>query len=453
MSKEIKLPEIAENVDSAEVIHILVSTGDHIKADDPLMELESEKATFEVPSPQEGNIIEILVSEGDTVQVGQTIVKMESEKAEEAEKEAEKGEEKETGKKKKEETEEREEKAEETEPKMKKEEISEPEEEETSEEPEKFAEGTEKKEERVENKTARSKDKIAPAAPSVRRLARELGIDINRIEGSGPGGRISHQDVKNFVKSKKGEASKAIELPDFSQWGDTEMEDMVVTRRRIAESMSHSWRTVPQVTQFDEADITDVEQYRQKQTAKVEKAGGKLTITSILVKIVSLALKKFPRFNASLDMDKKQIIFKKYYHIGIAVDTERGLLVPVIKDADKKDIVELSVEITELAQKTRNKKISPDELQGGNFAISNLGGIGGTAFTPIVYPPQVAVLGVARGAFKPVYKDDELQKRLILPLSLTYDHRIIDGADGARFLRWICRALEHPFSVILEGGF
>ncbi|MBD3384744.1 branched-chain alpha-keto acid dehydrogenase subunit E2 [candidate division KSB1 bacterium] len=447
MSKEIKLPEIAENVDSAEVIHILVSTGDHVNIDDPLMELESEKATFEVPSPQEGNIIEILVSEGDTVQVGQTIVKMESEKAEE----------KETSKKKKEETEEeekeKEEKAEEAEPKTKKEETAEPEEEEIPEEPETPAEDTEQKEERVEKETAPPKDKIAPAAPSVRRLARELGVDINRIEGSGPGGRISHEDVKNFVKEKKGGGIETTELPDFSQWGDTEMEDMVVTRRRIAESMSHSWRTVPQVTQFDEADITDVEQYRKKQAAKIEKAGGKLTITSILVKIVSLALKKFPRFNASLDMDKKQIIFKKYYHIGIAVDTERGLLVPVIKDADKKNIVELSVEITELAQKTRNKKISPDELQGGNFAISNLGGIGGTAFTPIVYPPQVAVLGVARGAFKPIYKEDELQKRLILPLSLTYDHRIIDGADGARFLRWICRALEHPFSVILEGGF
>jgi pyruvate dehydrogenase E2 component (dihydrolipoamide acetyltransferase) len=322
-----------------------------------------------------------------------------------------------------------------------------------SEEPEKPAENTEQKEERVLNKTAPPKDKIAPAAPSVRRLARELGVDINRIEGSGPGGRISHQDVKNFVKEKKAKGSETIELPDFSQWGDTEMEDMVLTRRRIAESMSHSWRTVPQVTQFDEADITDVEQYRQKQAAKIEKAGGKLTITSILVKIVSLALKRFPRFNASLDMDKKQIILKNYYHIGIAVDTERGLLVPVIKNADQKDIVELSVEITKLAQKTRNKKISPDELQGGNFAISNLGGIGGTAFTPIVYPPQVAVLGVARGALKPIYKEDELQKRLILPLSLTYDHRIIDGADGARFLRWICRALEHPFSVILEGGF
>ena len=208
--------------------------------------------------------------------------------------------------------------------------------------------------------------------------------------------------------------------------------------------MTASWQSIPHVFQFDKADVTAVEEFREKYSKKVEKEGGKLTVTAILLKIVAKALETFPKFNASLDFANKEIIYKKYIHIGVAVDTERGLLVPVIRDADKKTITELSIELGEIAEKARNKKIKPDELQGGNFAISNLGGIGGTNFTPIVYRPNVAILGVSRSEVQPVYTDGEFEPRMMLPLSLSYDHRLIDGAEAARYLRWICEALENP---------
>ena len=305
---------------------------------------------------------------------------------------------------------------------------------------------------------------IAPAAPSVRRFAREIGIDINQVPGSGPGGRISTEDVKNHARQisrglkRQGEvpltAAGQIEappLPDFSKWGEVERELMSNVRRTTAAHMSTAWSTIPHVSQSDKADITELEKLRKRFGGRAEEAGGKLTTTAILLKIVACALKRFPQFNASVDMTKHEIIYKKYCHIGVAVDTDRGLLVPVIRDVDRKNIIQLSLELTQIAEKARNRKLSLEEMQGGTFTITNLGGIGGTQFSPIVNYPEVAILGIARGRIEPVFIDDQLQPRLMLPLTLCYDHRLIDGADGARFIRSIAETLEQPFLVALGG--
>ena len=298
-----------------------------------------------------------------------------------------------------------------------------------------------------------------PASPSVRRFARELGVDIHEVEASGPGGRITEADVKAHVK--KGQrpdrgsqdggvgAFREPALPDFSRWGDTETVELVAVRRITAANMSTAWRTVPHVTQFDQADITGLQEFIKKNAQRVARNGGKLTVTAVLVKVCAEALKKYASFNASIDTANEQLILKKYIHIGIAADTPRGLLVPVVRDADRKSISKIAAEITDLADRARNKKLKPDEMEGGTFTISNQGGIGGVAFTPIVFWPQAAILGVSRASVAPQYIDGEFKPRTMLPLALSFDHRIIDGADAARFLRWICESLEHPFTMVL----
>jgi pyruvate dehydrogenase E2 component (dihydrolipoamide acetyltransferase) len=290
----------------------------------------------------------------------------------------------------------------------------------------------------------------------VRQLARELGVDLSHVTGSGPGGRISAEDVKDYVKRVVSGGAQAVAapalrpLPDFSKWGQVERQPMTVTRRKIAETLSYAWSNIPHVTQHDQADITALEEFRREYAERVQQAGGKLTVTSILLKVVASALKAFPTFNASVDAERGEIILKKYYHVNVAVDTDRGLVVPVVRDVDTKSILELSVELAGLAEKARANKLTPEEMTGGNFTISNLGGLGGTAFTPIIYWPQVAILGVARAHQQPVYLDGVLQPRWILPLSLSYDHRIIDGAEGVRFLRWIAQTLERPFALAVQ---
>jgi pyruvate dehydrogenase E2 component (dihydrolipoamide acetyltransferase) len=291
---------------------------------------------------------------------------------------------------------------------------------------------------------------FVPASPSVRRFARELGLDINKVKGSGAGGRISDDDVKAHAKEviqspKASQFAGYAEVPDFSKWGPVEAQPMSRIRTITAESTVNSWQTIPQVVQFEKADITEVEKFRLASKAAVEKAGGKLTMTAILLKLTAMALKQFPKFNASVDMKNNQIIYKNYINIGIAVDTEQGLLVPVVRDVDKKSLTQLSVELGGIAERARLRKLTSEEMQGGNFTISNLGGIGGTSFTPIVYPNQVAILGVSKSAIEPVYQDGAFVPRNMLPLSLSYDHRLIDGADGARFLGWMCKVLEQPF--------
>tara|TARA_R110002020_G_scaffold254617_1_gene468329 strand:- start:4934 stop:6790 length:1857 start_codon:yes stop_codon:yes gene_type:complete len=487
MAIEVKIPQISEGVDSAEVVEILVSKGDSIKEEQSIIAIETDKASVEVPSSHSGTVKEIKVKEGDEVKVGDVVLILEEdengegsdeekvESSEEKEEEKENAESKDRSKEKPSDKEEKEEpgKKEKSKTADKKEEISAEKEEdkELEESKDKKSEGKaqedetdgQKEESDEDEKPEKTKDQPVKkesedvaggvaASPGVRRLAREIGVDINNVEGSGPGGRIKEEDVK-AQSSKKGDEGKnpqQIELPDFSKYGAVERESLSKIRKATAKNTLTSWQTVPHVFQFDEADISATEEYRKNNKGQVEESGGKLTITAILVKVMANALLQFPQFNASIDMENEKVILKKYYHIGVAVDTEKGLLVPVIRDVNKKTIIELAVEIGALSEKARQGKLSPEDMEGGNITISNLGGIGGTQFTPIVYSPQVAILGVSRAKTQAVYTaDGNFEPRQILPLSLSYDHRMIDGADGARFLRWICLALEDPFKALL----
>jgi len=319
------------------------------------------------------------------------------------------------------------------------------------------------------SKAAPATGAAAPAAPSVRRLAREVGVDVNEVQGSGANGRITEEDVKEHARrilsslgsvrvNAAGSSMAAPPLPDFAKWGETERQAMSNIRRKTAEHLSHAWSTIPHVTQFDKADITPMEELRAKFKAQVQKAGGNLTVTAVLVKVLAAAVKQFPQFNASLDLASGEIVYKKYVNVGVAVDTDRGLLVPVIKDADKKNITQIAVELNQFSEKARSKKLTLDEMSGGGISISNLGGIGGTSFTPIVNWPEVAILGVSRGIMEPVWRPSTtgsgggaFEPRQLLPLSLSYDHRVIDGADGMRFLRWVVEAIEQPFLLSLLG--
>ena len=291
-------------------------------------------------------------------------------------------------------------------------------------------------------------------------------MDVTQVPGTGPGGRLTQDDVKEFAKrvmhsiGGNGQAAAASgvarpaaggpPLPDFSKWGEVERKAMSGIRRKTAEHLSHAWNAIPHVTQFDKADITALEQVRKKYRPEVEKAGGNLTVTAVAVKVIASALKVFPQFNASVDAAGEAIVYKKYINVGIAVDTENGLLVPVIRNADQKNLIQLSVEIQQLAEKAKARKLTLDEMSGGSMSISNLGGIGGTAFTPIINWPEVAILGISRGTFEPVWNGATFDPKQMLPLSLSYDHRLIDGADAIRFLRWVVEALENPFALALR---
>ena len=422
MPVQFALPDLGENIESGDVIRILVDVGDRLAEDQTVIELETDKAVIEVPSSIDGTVTGILIQQGDTIAVGQPILEVETAEA--------------------------------------------PAVEETPPAPAPAAEPAPTPmpqepatapvvEEAPLAPTPISTDGPVPAAPSTRRLAREIGVDIAQIQGTGPGGRISIDDVKAHSKklhaTRSAAPAAAAPLPDFSQWGAVEREPMTKVREITAERLAQAWATIPQVTQFDKADITSLEKWRAEYGKKAEAAGGKLTPTAILIKVLGIALKVFPQFNASIDIAQREVVYKRYFHIGIAVDTPHGLLVPVVRDVDQKNIIELAVELSELAQKTRERKIGPADMQGGSMTISNVGTMGGTAFTPIVNPPEVAILGVARSQVEPAYIDGQFQPRTFLPLSLSYDHRLIDGADGARFLRWICTALEDPFIALLEG--
>ena len=471
MVKEVKLPEISESADTGIVTEILVSEGDDIKEEQSIIAVETDKASVEIPSSESGKVKEIKVSEGDEVKTGTLILTVETEAEEESEGEA-KAEKEETGEEEKEEKGEAEEEKEaegEEEREAEEEDTGGEAEEKTEEERPKEAAAKEEKaarketeaEEKAREKAAaappdeESKEEV-PAAPSVRRLARELGVDIYEVEGTGPGDRIIADDVKAYAREmitgKGGEAAlpEEAELPDFSQWGDVDREALSNIRKTTAENTAGSWRRIPHVTHFDKADMLLAEGFIEDHAAEVEEAGGKLTITALLVKLVAEALARFPAFNASLDMKKEEVVYKKYFHIGLAVDTDDGLLVPVIRDVDQKSITDIAVEITELAEKARNKKLSPEDMQGGNFIITNLGGIGGTNFTPVIFHPQVAILGMSRAAVEAVYEEGEFKPKRMLPLSLSYDHRLIDGAGAARFMRWLCEALENPLSIFME---
>jgi pyruvate dehydrogenase E2 component (dihydrolipoamide acetyltransferase) len=486
------LPELGEQIESGDVLRVLVKAGDTIAKEQPVLELETDKATIEVPSSFAGTVTEIKVKAGDKVKVGQAILSYgEGAGAPAPPKPAAagKGGQAEEGKKAEERPKAKVEKAEKVENVEKAENVEkvdsteegqpDVEVEDQSTAPDKAgvkdsnvgpqaAAGGDSRGTNVVDisrgarpaaEAAASEAPPAPAAPSVRRTARELGVDISEVHGTGPNGRISVEDVKAHVKrlvtsgAGRGGAPAGVALPDFSRWGSVERQPMRAVRRKTAEHLSAAWATVPHVTQCDLADITGLEELRKKYTKQVEAAGGNLTVTSIAVKVIAAALRKFPQFNASVDMAANEIILKKYVNIGIAVDTDRGLLVPVIRDADQKNIGQLSVEIAQLSDKARSRKIALEEMQGGSFSISNLGGIGGTYFTPIVNAPEVAILGISRARMEPVYDKEtgQFAPRFMLPLSLSYDHRVIDGADGIRFLRWVAQALEEPFLLSLQG--
>ncbi len=444
MAIDFTLPELGENIAAGDVLRVLVKPGDMLVKDQPVLELETDKATIEVPSSVSGLVKDVKVKVGDKVKVGQAILSVEGSAAESKPAAVA---------------------APATTSPAASAPIampSAPVDEDTR--PLSTPASASAKVVDI-NRGARvvaapgSDGPVAPASPSVRRMARELGVEIGQVAGSGPNGRISIDDVKAHTKrlvtssAAAGGAIAAEPLPDFSRWGEVERQQMKGIRRKTAERLSAAWATIPHVTQHDYADITALEEVRRKYQKQAEAAGGALTVTAVAVKIAAAALKRFPQFNSSIDLAANEIIQKKFINIGVAVDTDRGLLVPVIRDVDQKNIMQIAIELTQLSEKARSRKISLDEMQGGCFSISNLGGIGGSFFTPIVNPPEVAILGISRGAFEPVYNKEtgEFVARQRLPLSLSYDHRVIDGADGIRFLRFIVEAFEQPFVLALHG--
>ena len=419
MATEFKLPDLGEGVEAGDVVSVLVAEGDTVEIDQSVLELETDKALVEVPSSVAGTVTEIHISAGDRVPVGSLLISVE-----EGEQSAPSPPEPE---------------AEAPTPAPK-------------EEPEPTARAPEPAPPRPPA-PASNGDPI-PAAPSTRRLARELGVDLTQVAGSGPGGRITQDDIKASVRDRQtgGIAPTApVELPDFSRWGNIERQPLSKVRQIIAKNMSQAWQQVAHVTQFDRADVTDLETFRQRNKEKTEALGAKLTPTVLALKAIITALKTFPQFNASLDAGANEIILKHYYNLGIAVDTERGLLVPVIKDVDRKDILELALELGDISQRARTNKIGLDELQGGTFTVTNLGSLGVGEFTPIVNHPEVAILGLGRAREEATVREGRIEPRLIMPLALSYDHRVIDGADGARFMRKIVDALENP-ELMLMGG-
>ena len=454
MPTDMKLPEVGEGIEAGTVVAVLVKEGDRVEIDQPVMELETDKAVVEVPSSVAGVVEKVHVQANAEARIGQVVLTVaegaeaaaEEKDADGAESEAESAA-KDEGAAKREES---------GEPKA--EEKAEPKAEPAA-EPAAGAKTLEAAPATAGPAPDADGKRLIPAAPSVRRLARELDVDLRAVVGSGVRGRVSAEDVQRYAPGGPGAgrpgavAVEAPPLPDFSRWGETERVAMSGIRKVTVRTMAQAWANVPMVTHFDEADATRFEDLRQRFKGMVEKAGAKLTPTAMLLKVIAVALRRFPDFNASIDVGTQEIVYKKYVNVGTAVDTEHGLLVPVIKQADRKSVVELAVELGEIAEKARNRKLTPDDMSGGNFIVSNLGGIGGTGFTPIVTPPDVAILGVSRSAMKPVWdaKKGEFTARLMMPLALTYDHRLIDGASAARFVRWVCQAVEEPYLLTLEG--
>jgi pyruvate dehydrogenase E2 component (dihydrolipoamide acetyltransferase) len=459
---EFRLPELGENIESGDVVRVAVQAGDEVTEGQTVLELETDKAVVEVPSPMAGTVGEVSAKVGQKLKVGDLVMTVAGTagspaEAEGAAAEAEK-------------TTVEEHPADQSSMTMARHSFRSARTLEGKSEEEAFPPDAPPEMEIQRHPTGLTKhagheSKTVPAAPIVRKLAREIGVDIYLVKGSGPGGRISEEDVKAFAKGvfarmadpaaavqvAAGAGKVVVKLPDFSRWGKIEKVSLRGVRRKTAEHLALAWNVIPHVTQFDKADVSDLEELRKRFAPKAEKAGGKMTMTAIALKVVSSALKAFPQFNASIDMASEEIIYKRYINIGVAVDTDRGLLVPVIRDVDKKNIIELAVELSTISKKARDKKLTAEDMEGGSFTITNLGGVGGTAFTPIVNHPEVAILGMSRSRTEPVWVNNKFEPRTMLPLSLSYDHRIIDGADAARFTRWIVDALEQPFLLSVQG--
>jgi pyruvate dehydrogenase E2 component (dihydrolipoyllysine-residue acetyltransferase) len=427
---DVKLPQLAEGVESGTVVSILVAEGQEVKKDQALMELETQKAVGSIPAPSSGMVTKIYVKQGMEVAVGQALIALESSGAASA----------------------------------------------ASPKPPQAPATTEAPPAKpstppqtqlattamaVENYHYESKSGAPPPAPpSVRKIAHDLGIDLTRIKGSEAGGRINLGDLRAYVQrlqqiafhsvqssaqpsaSAGGPTPAPSEAIDFAKWGPIRREKMSPLRRTVSRRMVESWTTIPKINQFADADITALLALRKKHAAAYEQKGAHLTFTSFLLLVLGRALKTYPRANSSMDEAAHEIVYKDYCHIGVAVDTEGGLIVPILRDVDRKNLLQLSEELHALTEKTRQRKISLEELQGSTFTISNQGSIGGSHFTPIIYAPQVAILGVGQGQAKPVAIDGKIAIRTIVPLCLAYDHRVLDGADAVRFLKDVIAGLE-----------
>jgi pyruvate dehydrogenase E2 component (dihydrolipoamide acetyltransferase) len=419
---DLKLPHLGEGADSGTVVNLFVKEGDQLAKDQPVLELENEKAVATIPSTAAGTVTKIFVKAGDKISVGQRILTLS-----------------ETG-------------TAQTAPAPKPQ--AAPKEKAPASEP---SETPRENEDRGHEAPAEPNADVAvAAAPSLRKLARDIGIDLSKVRGSARGGRILLEDVRAYIQrlqrlaaeprtaGTSAAATKPLaEQIDFSKWGPVSKQALSPLRQVIARRMAENWNAVPHVTQFDDADITDLNNLRKKYAPAYEEKGARLTVTSFALRAVADALKKFPSFKSSLDETAQEIVVKEYCHIGVAVDTEAGLIVPVIRDVDKKNIFELSKELEELARKARERKISAEELKGGTFTISNQGGIGGKHFTPIVNKPEVAILGLGRGAMQAVVRDGKIEPRLMLPMGLSYDHRVIDGGVAARFIVDLVQAFQN----------
>ena len=411
---DLNLPNLGENIEKGTVTKVLVKAGDAIKKGTNILEIETDKAVLEVPSPAEGLIKDVLVKAGAVIKVGQPVFKIQQSSSAELlsrSASADKG----------------------------------------ASEPAKPA-ATQAQASAAPVASTPAAQNVGhvpvranvPAAPSTRLLARELGIDIGQVPGTGPGGRISIADIKAYAKSIiiGGGAGRPSQpsLPNFGKWGNVRREAMNNVRKKTAEHLSSAWNNIPHVTQFEKTDATALEKLRKERSTPTRK----LSVTPFIIKAVAMGLKKFPQFNASVDMTSNEIVYKDYINVGVAVDTDRGLIVPVLKDVDKMSVDAISDELVAIAERARARKTTIEEMTGGCFTISNLGGIGGTFFTPIVNWPEVAILGVSRGVMEPVFVDGQFVPKLMLPISLSYDHRLIDGADGARFIRFIAETLQNP---------
>ena len=422
MSIEFKLQALKENVEIVEVNAIKVNVGDIVTKDQPLVEVQADKAALEVPSPAAGKITQILIKQGDQVKIGQLIFVIDPAGAGAAVASSSPP------------------------PVPQKTPVAAP-----IPAPAAVPVATATATKTAPIVLAHDDNKVIPAGPSTRRIARELGVDLGHVPGTGRHGRVSEDDVRSFVRGSgsNGSSGGSISvppLPRFEDFGTVERQPMSAIRRATARQMSLSWSIVPHVTQSDLSDITDFEAFRKSQTK-----GPKLTISAFAMKAVVVLLKEYPVFNSSIDVAGNQIIHKKFYNIGVAVDTENGLLVPVIRDVDKKSIAELAEELTSIAERARQRKLDSKDLTGGTFTITNLGGIGGTGFTPIVNYPEVAILGISRGRLEPVVHNGEIVPRLMMPLSLSYDHRVIDGAIAARFTRRLAEMLENPYQLLIHA--
>lgn len=445
-TKQINVPDIGD-FDEVEVIEVLVKAGDEIQAEDAIISLESEKATIEVPSPEGGTIEEVLIKEGDMVSEGSPMIKLKI--TEDAEESEEQSQSKSESKQESEDEKSTEENAAETEKK----------------------DDNNKKAEDIHKKSApkpppvpvelpkQASGKLAHASPSVRKFARELGVEISTVTGTGRKGRITKEDVKQHIKTALQSGGQTVvtstfDVPpfpaiDFTEFGEVETEPLSRIQKISGKYLHRNWVRIPHVTQYDEADITELEAFRNENKAEAKEQGFSLTPLAFIVKAMAKALKKFPKFNSSLDVDGENLIYKKYFHIGIAVDTPNGLVVPVIRDCDKKEVFEIAKEMRDISLKAREGKLAPSDMQGGSMSISSLGGIGGTAFTPIINSPEVAILGVSRSNIKPVWNGTEFTPQLMLPLSLSYDHRVIDGADAARFIVYLSSILSDMKKMLL----